>query len=374
MRAQIRDFMNTRSNPKKAKPRKLLGPPPKQPPEVEALWEANDFEELHYRTMDGLRARKKRTAEQNALLVEHDAIESRINDDPEEVMRDAYQAIDLGTTLLMRLIRSRKLKRQVFATDGSLHSEWDEAFQCLESRLNYLNRQLVRLAEQGVPEARNLVFYQAKLLTKAFIRLAQAYPADFISPAESALTMPSLRAANPGYTADAKAIATAIHLAEKHPAGRMTDDKERIGELCGSLVVEILESIMRARREYRTDEETLKMFQNFHETEATYRGMTLEEYLRNNLYPTKYDHVMACAALPELRENPAAWWRQRVKPMLREEFDRLKKNPVLNAALWAELGRSTDHGTEGARWKALSDNCRNKLNQLARRAIPERFE
>lgn len=366
--------MKQQSKAQQTKRRQLPGPPPKQPPEVEALFESNDFEELHYRTIAGLRTRKKRSAEQNAVLAEHDAIEKRIQENPEGVMREAYEAIDHGSTLLMRLIRSTKLKHQVFATDGSLYSEWDKSFKCLESRLDYLNRQLVRLAEQGVPDARNLVFYQAKSLAKAFIRLAQAHPADFISAAESSLTMPSLRAKNPGYTADAEAIANGIHLAEKHPAGRMTDDKARIGELCGSLVVEILESIMWARRHYQHEKETLEMFQKFHETVETYRGMTLEEYLRNNLYPTKYDHVLGCAALPELRGNPAVWWTQRVKTMLREEFDRLKKNPALNAALWTELGRSTNQGPEGARWKALSDNCRNKLNQLARRAMPESFE
>lgn len=367
-------LMKQESKAQQTKRRQLLGPPPKQPPEVEALFETNDFEELHYRTMAGLRTRKKRTAEQNAVLAEHDAIECRIQENPEGVMREAYEAIDHGATLLLRLIRSNKLKQQVFATDGSLYKEWDASFKCLESRLDYLNRQLVRLAGQGVPEARKSVFYQAKLLTQAFIRLAQAHPEDFISAAESSLTMPSLRAKNPGYAADAVAIANAIHLAEKHPAGRMTDDKARIGELCGSLVVEILDSIMVARREYRWGKESFEGFQNLHQTEESYRGMTLEEYLRNNLYPTKYDHALACAALPELRENPQVWWTQRVKPMLREEFDRLKKNPALNAALWTELGRSTNQGPEGARWKALSDNCRNKLKQLGRRAMPEGFE
>lgn len=366
--------MSKHITPKKTRSRKLPGPPPRQPPEVEALFETNDFEELRYRTMAALRGRKKRNAEQNALLAEHDEIERRIQEAPEEVMSEAHQALDRGATLLMRLVRSRKLRHQVHATDGSVYSEWDEAFDCLESRLDYLNRQLIRLAEQGVPGARKSVFYQAKRLAEAFIRLSQAYPADFVNVAESALTMPSLRTRNPQYTADSEAIAKAIHLAEKHPAGRMTDDKERIGELCGLLVVGIIESIMWGRRCYRQLQEDLHRLQSFHEARETYRGMTVEDHLRNNLYPARYDHVIASAALPELRENPSAWWTRRVKPMLREEFDRMKKKPALNAALWAELGRSTNQGTEGARWKALSDNCRNKLNQLARRAMPESFE
>lgn len=365
--------MSKHSTSQKAKSRKLLGPPPKQPPEIEALYESNDFEELHYRTMDNLRARKKRTPEQNALLAEHDSIECRIRDNPMELMQEAYKALDHGTTLLLRLIRSQKLKEEIHTTEGVLYSEWDDAFRCLESRLGYLNRQLVRLAEQGVPDARECVFYQAKSLTKAFIRLAQAYPADFISAAESSLTMPSLRARNARYTADAEAISKAIHLAEKHPTGRMTEDKERIGELCGAMVVEIVESITWARQEYLSAQETLTRFQNFRETADVYRGMSIEGYLRNNYYPTKYEHLLACAGLPELAAGPTTWWTQRVKPMLREQFDKLKTKPSLNAALWTELGRSTNQGTEGQRWKALSDNCRNKLNQLARRSVGESF-
>ena len=95
--------------------------------------------------------------------------------------------------------------------------------------------------------------------------------------------------------------------------------------------------------------------------------MTVEEYLRRMLYPDTFEHVVASAALPEFRANPKAWWDLRIKPMLRAKFDRLKKKPSTDAALWTELGRLTADGTDGAKWKALSDNCRNKMHQLARR-------
>jgi hypothetical protein len=59
--------------------------------------------------------------------------------------------------------------------------------------------------------------------------------------------------------------------------------------------------------------------------------------------------------------------------MVREEFERLKKSPSDHAALWAELCKLTDNGTVGAKWKALSDNCRNKVNQFARRVGAKAF-
>lgn len=353
---------------KPLKRRLLLTPPPKWSAEEEDLLAANDFVGLDYHLMAKWRERKKRTPEQNKKLAEHDATERRIEKDPKTVLREASEAITQGTSLLLKLIRSGKLERRYPEQDWMRYLEVDEAFVCLKSRLEYLNRQLVRLAEKGVLGARRTVFYQAKVLTEAFIQLAQAHPNDFISPAETALTMPSLRSKNPKYTADAEAIAKAIHLAEKHPAGMMTDDKERIGELCGVLVIHILDTILIWRRHYEWEKENLAGLQAFHESAETYRGMTLEEDLRRSLYPTTFELVMACAALPPFEADPKAWWQQRVKPMVRKEFERLKKDPSRNAALWAELGKLTDHGTEGAKWKALSDNCRNKLNQIARKA------
>lgn len=353
--------------------RLLPEPPPKQPEEVERLLSADDFEELAYRRMAELRQRKQRTPEQSKALAEHDAIERQIEKDPKDVLRDAHEAIDRGTSLLLKLVRSGKLEHRYFCKDGSIFSEWDDAFNCLKSRLDYLTRQLVRLADKGVPDARTTVFYQAKMLTETFIRLAQAYPDDFTSAAESALTMPSLRAKNPKYTADAEEIGKSIHLAAKHPAGTMTEDKERIGEMCGYLVANILDSIMYWRRHYEREKENLEHLKNFAETAATYNGMGVEELLRRSLYPTNFENVMACASLPEFQDDPEAWWKLRVKPMVREEFERLKRTPSHNAGLWAELCKLTDNGTEGAKWKALSDNCRNKVKQFARRAGAKTF-
>lgn len=361
--------------PKRKVPKRklLLRPPPKLSEEVERLFATNDFEELEYRRIAELRQQRKPSPQQRKRLIEHDKIERRIEKDPKAVMREAHEAIDRGTSLLLKLLRSGKLEHRYFCADGTIFSEWDDAFECLKSRLDYLNWQLVRLADKGVPRARRAIFYQAKMLTEAFIRLAQAYPSDFTAVAESALTMPSLRARNPKYTADAKAIGKSIHLGAKHPAGAMTEVKERIGEMCGYLVANILDSINYWRWHCEQEKESLERLKNFHETAETYRGMTVEESLGRSLYPTTFEHAMACARLPEFPDDPKAWWKLRVRPMVREEFERIKNAPSHNAALWAELLKLTDNGTEGAKWKALSDNCRNKVNQFARRAGAKAF-
>lgn len=346
----------------------LLNPPPLLPDEVSEMYASSDFVELGYRKIEKVRGIKKRKPEQNRRLAEHDAVEKRIEEDPNDVMREAYKAIDHGTDLLLKLIRSQKLEQRSYYTNGSIAAEDDEAFSCLQSRLDYLNRQLVRLADRGTPRSREALFYQAKALTEAFIRLAQAYPSDFISSAESSLTMPSLRSKNPKYTADALAISKAIHLAEKHPAGMLTDDKERIGEFCGYLVAKKLDSISWDRQKYQWDLETLERLKVFSETADDYRDVTIEDYIRQNLYPTNADKMLISASLPEFSDDPKSWWVKRIKPAIREEFNRLKNTPSLHAALWTELCRLTDNGTDGAKWKALSDNCRNKVNQFARRA------
>jgi hypothetical protein len=354
-----------RKNPEK---KKILKPPPILSEEERELYANSDFVELGYQRIERIRGIKKRNPEQNRRLDDHDSVEKRIADDPNALMREAHTALDHGTDLLLKLIRSRKLEQRSYYTDGEIAFEDDDAFSCLESRLDYLNRQLVRLANIGTPRARAALFYQAKALTEAFIRLAQAYPSDFISSAESALTMPSLRSRNPKFTADSLAIAKAIHLAEKHPAGMLTADKERIGEFCGYLVAKKLDSIAWERQQYQWDLKTLDRLKVFSETSDDYRDVTIEEYIRGRVYPTNAETMLISASLPEFEVDPKSWWVQRIKPAIRVEFERLRNNPSLNAALWNELCKLTDDGTDGAKWKALSDNCRNKVNQFARRS------
>lgn len=79
-----------------------------------------------------------------------------------------------------------------------------------------------------MPKACSHLWYQAKHLAYAVVRLAAAFPEDFRSVAESSLTMPSLRARSPEFSCDAEAVAKATHLAEKHAAPDIHDNRCRL--------------------------------------------------------------------------------------------------------------------------------------------------
>ena len=59
--------------------------------------------------------------------------------------------------------------------------------------------------------------------------------------------MPSLRARNTSFTCDAAAIARAVHLAERHHASNIHDNRSRIGASCHQFVAEIVDLIEEAR-------------------------------------------------------------------------------------------------------------------------------
>ena len=74
--------------------------------------------------------------------------------------------------------------------------------------------------------------------------------------------------------------------------------------------------------------------------------------------------------LPELRGHADVWWKGRVREMVKREFDRMRKNPTYNPALWQELAKATDGGSEPAKWRALEKYCINKMKQIAGEAAP----
>ena len=131
----------------------ILTPPPKLPEEVEQLFANHDFIELEYRQMALLRKRRKATPDQRKKLAEHDEVERQIEEEPNEVFREAHEAIDRGTSLLLKLIRSHKFYHRYLDTDGKVCVEYDEALDCLTSRMEFLNLELMRLARARKPKA-----------------------------------------------------------------------------------------------------------------------------------------------------------------------------------------------------------------------------
>jgi hypothetical protein len=199
-----------------------------------------------------------------------------------------------------------------------------------------LRRDFVRYAEDGSAVAAHFIFSQGKELAEAFSRLAIACPEIFREFAERSLTMPSLRARNPAFTCDAEAIIAAIHLAEKHHASNVHDNRSRIGALCHQFVARIVDLIEACR------------------LEARQKGDKESEW---------FDY-------PELKGNAKAWWKREVKGWVHREFEKMKKNPRRNPALWQELEKLTDRGTDSAKRAAFEKYCFNKLEQIAGKSVP----
>ncbi|MBI5386975.1 MAG: hypothetical protein HZA90_20065 [Verrucomicrobia bacterium] len=212
--------------------------------EREGFLSRNDYTGFDYFVAGRLREKKKQLSpKQQEMLAKHEDVEKLIRTDPQAVLTKAHQSIDDGVTMLLKLIHS-----------GTFHHEelgWraDRAVGCFLSRLWFANEQLIRLAEIRAPDACSHLWLAAKRLASAFVRLATVYPEEFRSAAESSLTMPSLRARHPNFTCDAAAIAQAVHLAEKHPAPDICDNRSRMGALCHWLVANIVDRIESARSE-----------------------------------------------------------------------------------------------------------------------------
>jgi len=320
------------------------------PEEDFELLDRGDFIEYEY--LRAHRARKKRrcSVEENKFLAEHDRLEARIQQNPKAVLEQARDAIDEGTVLLLKLIRSRKLRYECPKDFGG--SSWDKAMNCFTSRLGFLNRQFVRISEDRAPEACFHLWYQTLDLAGAVVRLCEIFPEEFRGMAESSLFMPSLRARNPKFTCNSEAIGKAIHLAEKHPAPEIHDNRTRIGALCHRLIADFVAEVQWARRQKENFEEDAK-FSNSQELIPAYVHPDWRE-----LYEESWD-------LPELPDNAEKWWKNRIQKMAKREFCRVMKNPKRNPVLREELNKITDNGTESAMWHEFEKNCLNKLNQIS---------
>ncbi len=351
-------------------PRKLRPPFPRLPREVERLWEAQDCIAIEEEHIQWLRGRPELSSEQRRELEKYEALQARLRGEPHTVLSEAVEALQQGLELLTRVVHSRRLRIPVRFTDGTPDRENDEACEQLAYWAAALNHWLMHFAGQRFPHTRTALFFQSKALTEAFMPMARAHPEDFISAAESSITMPSLRARNPKYTADAARIAKAIRLGEKHPAPDISDNRSRTGAEAHLLMARLVDSIHSAQVEYRRRAEELTALQNFSESAEEYCGVELEDYLRSNYYPAKFDHLMACAALPPWEENPEAWWHGRLLYLIRQEHEELEHNPDRNPGLWQELikGGESLNSTPNDRRRSLEKSCYNKFLQFVRAA------
>jgi hypothetical protein len=320
--------------------------------ERESLVSKNDYTELDYLICNRIRERPNPTAGRRERLRQHDEEEARIQSDPESVLEEAHTALDQGTSLLLKLIRSRKSRGQCATL------VWDTAFGCLASRISFLNQQLVRLAECRTPHACGSLWCEAKTLAAAVVRLAEYLPDEFRTLAASSLKMPALVGPEPK-DKDLNAVAQAIGLAAENPAAGVRT-RQRLGTLCHHLVASIVENILFARSQRDHLERTARY---------TRAKQIIPEFYR----PEARRHLEECWALPDLQPGAKAddWWTMKVQPMVHAEFERIKENPARNQALWRELKRAAEPGTDADKRVALDKYCRNKLLQIAKALPPK---
>ena len=274
-----------------------------------------------------LKRKRSLTRQERKFLAEFEADRKKIEADAEAVWKEGADLAHRGIMLLNMILYEKKLQHISEDKDGAAF----DAMTMLGFLGTDLREDFVRYAEDGSVMAANFVFRQGKELAAAFSRLAIAHPEHFRNCAERSLTMPSLRGRNPAFTCDAEAIIAAIHLAEKHHASNLHDNRSRIGALCHQFVAHIVDLVEACR------------------LDAQQRGGPDPEW----------------GNFPELKGNAKVWWKLEIKEWVNGEFDKMKRNPRRNPALWQELEKLTDHGTDSAKRAAFEKYCYNKLEQIA---------
>lgn len=291
------------------------------------LMRRGDYVGIRYLQAAQLKRKRKPNKEEQRFLKQFDADRKRILRDPESVWKKGFETVHRGLMLMESVIHEKLAQNISEEQDPALY----DTISMLSMVAVHLRDDIIRYAENGMPWACHAIFRDGKALASAFSRLAIAFPDHFRYYAEESLTMPSLRARNPAFTCDAEAIIHAVHLAEKHHASNIHDNRTRIGALCHQFVAEYVDLFVACR------------------VEAREKGHTDSKWFN----------------MPELKGNAKAWWKAEIKERVHREFDKMKKNLRHNPALWQELEKVTDRGTDSAKRAALEKYCFNKLQQIA---------
>lgn len=300
----------------------------------DALWMEllgrGDLVGIRYLRVRQLKRKRKLTKHDRKVLAEFEADQKKIQSDPEAVWKKGFYLAHRGIFLLNMLLYEKRVNGVKDIKDAASSAAYN-ALTVLWGLGVDLRQDFVRYAEEGSPLAAHFIFSQGKELAAAFSRLAIAYPENCREFAERSLTMPSLRARNATFTCDAEAIIAAIHLAEKHHASNLHDNRSRIGALCHQFVAHIVDLVEACRLEAKQKNHTDSEWWDF----------------------------------PELKGNAKTWWKLELKEWVDREFEKMKKYPRRNPALWQELDKLTDHGTNSAKRAAFQKYCYNKLEQIA---------
>ena len=290
----------------------------------------NDLAAKHYAKATVLIKKRRLEKAERDFLDDFESLRQRIARDSAKVEKQGYESAFRGLEMLEYLIHEKHLQKLQDMEDDALYG----ALCDLSELMREVREAFVGYAAGGSRFACTIIFLHGKAFAEAFSRLAIVCPDHFQEIAKRSLLMPSLRARNPAFTCDAEAIATAIHLAEDHHASNIHDNRSRIGALCHQFMAWIVDLVEAVRLERKPG------------------GDTKDSISR----------------LPELRGNAKTWWEVEIKGWVALEFEKMRKNPLRNPALWQELQKATNHGTPSAMRATFEKYCRNKLDQIAGKA------
>ena len=125
--------------------------------------------------------------------------------------------------------------------------------------------------------------------------------------------------------------------------------------LCHYLTAKVVAEVESVRRE----KEHFERMARYNNSENS------QDIFLSSLHPDNRANHLECWRLPALHGHADEWWEGRVRKMVRSEFDRMRRNPIRNPALWQELKKVAAHDTDSAKRAALEKYCFNKLEQIA---------
>jgi len=255
----------------------------------------------------------------------------------------------------------------------------------LLSHVSRLNDMLCELARAGRWNAGAQLWDEALKLSQTFGELALKHPAPFRMRARRALFMPSVRAKNPKYTADAKTIANQIELSAETVGDRLTDNRKRIGALCAGLIAECVDEIIHARSlwaRFFTQRDKEVIWPALADIQP-YVTKTTDQLLSKKIDVMKEPHQefhlrffclchgggqerLHFLCLPELTQSSSPhWWKHAIETMVEARFPALLEQPA-----WFKELKAISTGTRADMLKELKDYSREKVKQFAPK--PER--
>ena len=310
--------------------RDLLKPRTAEDAEWMELSNRGDLVGIRHLRVRQLKRKRKLSKAERQFLAEFEIDQKKIQRDPDAVWQEGFDLAHKGIRLLNMILYEKRVQGVQDMKDEADGAAYNAMTSLWGLAVN-LRKDFVRYAEEGSPVAAHFIFSQGKELATAFSRLAIDYQENIREFAERLLTMPSLRARNAAFTCAADAIIEAIHLAERHHASNLHDNRSRIGALCHQFIAQIVDLVEACRLEAKQKNHTDSEWWDF----------------------------------PELKGNAMTWWKLELKELVDREFEKMKKYPQRNPALWQELDKVTDRGTDSAKRAAFQKYCYNKLEQIA---------